>query len=320
MIVVVTLYVGPLIIPKSPKCVCVVENHSTQKSGIYDAFSATPSPNIPLSTEEGSPELIQNNVDSKNQISPNEIPSTETKETNNVPMMFMPWPGAVIRIPSSGLPWTIMIIPALYFCFRYFSKLNIDWNKWTDYRTKALYLLCIAFFILVTQQQLNPRNGVGIMDELLNVVSVSNNPSDAEVGLCSFAPQRDNKLPEQVYSSHDGQPFLPQSSPEVSSSYYNQPSPIQQLPDQVQSPQNDQPSPTQPTPDTLSSNSGHPSPWHQQSTPNGQSLPTQPPPKEQSSHDTRSPPTQLPLESFPLRNGQLHPVQMSSEVQSSQKY
>lgn len=320
VIVVITLYIGPLIIPKSPKCVGVMQNYyKQQKPGIYDSFSDTPSPNSPLPTEKGSPELIQNNVDSKTPISPNKKASTETKETTNVPMMFMPWPGAVIRIPSRGLPWTIMIIPALYFCFRYFSKLKIDWSKWTNYRTKVFYILCVAFFILVAQQQLNPRNGVGIMDELLHLVSVSNDPSDAEVGLCNFAPQRDSKLPEEVYSSHDGQPFIPLSSPEVSSSHYNQPSPIQQLPDQVQSPQNDQPPPTQPTSDILSSNSGHPSTWHQQSTPNGQSPPTQqhryyqsppiqrpnlvssqngqppptqPPPEEQSSQDTRSLPTQ----------------------------
>ena len=179
----------------------------------HDSLQDGVSPAMPHTVGKESPDHY---AYSQSQVSPDSNKAS-SKKTNTKPMIFTPWPGAVIRLPPTGLPWTIGLIPALYFGFRYFSKLNIDWSRWRKWRKQALRVISISVATLVIEQQLFPSSGVGIIQEFLQVVSVTNRLSDAE--LCRFDIQaRDSE------SIHTSEPApLTQPPPEYPSPFIGQP-------------------------------------------------------------------------------------------------
>ena len=273
----------------------------------HDSLQDGASPAMPhtIGKEQESPD---NYAYGQSQVSPDSNKAS-SKKTNTKPMIFTPWPGAVIRLPPTGLPWTIGLIPALYFGFRYFSKLNIDWYKWREWRKQALRVISISMATLIIQQQLFPSSGVGIIQEFLQVVSVTNPLSNADAELCRFDVQADSE------SIHTSEPPLTQPPPEYPSPFIGQHPNAQ--PPEYPSPPNVQPRNAQP-PEYPSPLNGQPRsaqteyPSEALSPPHGQlphvphyNRPPQPPSHGvQSSHNGQPPNTQ-PRHEYPSSlNGQ----------------
>ena len=285
--------------------VLLTRSIATEKNDIglqHDSLQDGVSPAMPHAIGKESPD---NYAYGQSQVSPDSNKAS-SKKTNTKPMIFSPWPGAVIRLPPTGLPWTIGLIPALYFGFRYFSKLNIDWSKWRKWRKQALRVISISVATLVIQQQLFPSSGVGIIQEFLHVVSVTNRLSDAD--LCRIDIQGDSE------SIHTSEPTpLTQPPPQYPSPLNGQPpNPLPEYPSSL----NDQPPsaqpPTQPPPDTEFSapHDSHPPRVQHYST-------SQPPPVQQfPAEDLQSLHNSLPPQPPGVQSSHSGPAQAPSEALS----